>query len=182
VIEYPGRIKIFRGRQILIEYLLKPEDVKYQQVWPENLTKAPNKPRKIRLTSEEDELKLRAYGDFIGNFLDFIQSKEGAIRYRNQFVKNLYSLSLRIAPGVFQKTIERAHAFKINSIEAIERIAIQLMRVDVQDWPEISSTKDFENRLAYQDGRLTAEPDLFSWAKFASKNEGSDDGSGSENR
>ncbi len=186
VIEYPGLIKVYRNRELLIEYPLKPCDIKYQQVTPDGY-EVQKTPRNLHLTSEAEETKLRARGETVVRYLEFVRSKEGAVRYRNQFVKNLYSISLRIAPGVFDKTLERALAYKINNCEAIERIAVQLMRADITDWPEVAPTDDFDNRESYLEGRLSDEPDLFSYAKFLNPtdnddNGGTDNGSGSENR
>lgn len=186
VVEYPGLIKIYLNRELLIEYPLKPYDVKYQQVTPDGY-EVEKKPRNLHLTSEAEEVKLRAISDTVVRYLDFIRSKEGAVRYRNQFVKNLYGISLRLAPGVFDKTIERALAFKINNCEAIERIAVQLMRADINDWPEVAPIDDFDNREAYLEGRLSDEPNLFSYAKLLKPTENDDDGgtnngSGTENR
>ena len=171
VIEYPGRIKVYRNRELLAEYPLKPSDVKYERVAPQGLD-IEKKPRNLHLTSEPEEKKLRACGEMVVLYLDFIRSKEGAVRTRNQFVRNLYAISLRLAPGIFQKTIERALAFKINRCDAIERIALQLMRTDTREWPEMTSSGDgFEDREAYQEGRLSDEPDLFSYAKLLTDND-----------
>lgn len=145
-----------------------------------------NKPHRSHLTSAQEETKLRqTCGDVVSRYLDFIRSKDGAVRYRNPFVKNLYSLSLRVAPSVFEKAIERALAYQINNCEAIERIAFQLMRTDTQEWPEVCVSDDFENREAYLEGRLSNEPDLFSYARLLKPTDpktdgGSNHGSGSE--
>jgi hypothetical protein len=186
VIEYPGHIKVYRNRELMIEYPLKPCDIKYERVTPEGC-RMEKKASHTRLSSEAEETKLRSAGEIVARYLDFVRSKEGAVRYRNQFVKNLYGISLRLAPGIFEKTIERALAYKINNCEAIERIAVQLMRADVQEWPEVMSFGGFEKREAYLEGRLADEPNLFSYAKLLKltdhKNDGgTDDGSGSENR
>lgn len=186
VIEYPGRIKIYRNRELLIEYPLKPCDVKYQRITPEG-GPMDKKPHRSHLTSEPEETKLRqSYGEIVGSYLDFIRSKDGVVRYRNPFIKSLYSISLRVAPSVFEKAIERALAYKINNCEAIERIAVQLMRADIQEWPEVTSSEDFESREAYLEGRVSDEPDLFSYANLLKPTDqktdgGTDDGSGSEN-
>jgi hypothetical protein len=183
VVEYPGRIKVYRNRELLIEYPLKPCDVKYQRISPEGYS-AEKTPRNLHLTSRDEETKLRSSGgESMIRYLDFICSKEGAVRYRHQFVKNLYGLSQRIASGVFEKAIARALAYKINNCDTIERIAAQLMRADIQEWPEVSSTGGFEDREAYLEGRLSDEPDLFSYAKLLKPtgsdiDGGSDDGSG----
>ena len=111
MIEYPDRIKVYRNRELLIEYPLKSRDVKYEQVKPDGCPMK-RKPQHSHLTSEPEEAKLRQiYGEIMSCYLDFIRSKDGVVRYRNPFVKNLYSLSLRIAPGVFAKAIERALAY-----------------------------------------------------------------------
>ncbi|CAN5570956.1 hypothetical protein BH10PLA2_BH10PLA2_16520 [soil metagenome] len=186
VVEYPGRIKVYRDRELLIEYPLKPCDVKYERVTPDGCRVQKN-PRHLHQNSREEEAKLRSTGgESMVRYLDFVVSKEGAVRYRHKFMKNLYSLSQRIAPGVLEKAIARALAYKINNCDAIERIASQLMRADVQDWPEVESAVEFQDREAYLEGRLSDEPDLFAYAKLlkptgTEKNGGSDDGSGSKN-
>jgi len=186
VIEYPGRIKVYLNRDLLIEYPLKSSDIKYQRVTPEGC-RMQKKPNDLHLTSEAEETKLRAFGGHsIARYLDFIRSKDGAVPQRNRFVKNLYGISLRVAPGVFEKAIERALAYKINNCETIERIAVQLMHTDAQEWPELSPATGFEGREAYLEGRLADEPDLFSYAKLLKPTDnqndgGTDDGSGSKN-
>lgn len=187
VVEIPGRIKIYLigSREPEIEYPLKPSDVKYERVTPENCPMK-KKPHHSYQTSQAEELKLRqSYGDIMSQYLTFISTKEGSVRYRNPFIKNLYSLSLRLAPGVFKKSIERALTYKINSIEAIERIALQLMRLDAQEWPDVANPDSFEAREAYLEGRLSDEPDLFSYAQLLKPTEpktdgGSNHGTGSE--
>jgi hypothetical protein len=185
VVECPGLIKIYRNRDIVIEYALTSSEVKYQRITPEGCPMR-NKPHRSHLTSQEEEAKLRKkHGESMIRYLEFIHSKEGAVRYRNLFIKNLYGISLRVAPGVFEKTIERAMAYRINSCEAIERIASQLMRLDIQDWPEVTPCDDFESREAYQAGRLSDEPDLFSYANLLNPTDhkpegGTDDGTGSK--
>jgi hypothetical protein len=185
VIEYPNFIKVYRNRELLIEYPLKSCDVKYEQVTPPGCSMK-KKPHRSHLTSTAEETKLRTIGGgTVARYLDFVGSKDGVVRYRNPFIKNLYSISLRVAPSVFEKTIERALAYKINNVEAIERIAGQLMRTDTQEWPEVSASDDFESREAYLDGRLSEEPDLFSYAKLLKSTDndsdgGTDDGSGSK--
>lgn len=186
VVEYPGCIKVYRNRELLIEYPLKSSDVKYQQITPEGY-EVQKKPRHLHLTSAAEETKLRSQSETVVRYLDFIKSKAGAVRYRNQFVKNLYGISLRLAPGVFDNTLERALAFQINNCEAIERIAVQLMRADIKDWPEVAPSDNFDDRESYLEGRLSDEPDIFSYGKLLNptKNDddgGNDNGSGSENR
>lgn len=166
VIEYPGRIKAYRNRELLIEYPLKPCDVKYERVAPDSYD-VEKKPRNLHLTSEAEEVKLRAnHGEGMARYIEFVRSKEGAVRNRNQFVRNLYGISLRVAPGVFSQAIERALAYKVNNCEVIERIAAQLMRADIREWPEVASPAGFEERAAYQEGRISDEPDLFSFAQL----------------
>jgi hypothetical protein len=187
VIEIPGQIKLYLNNEHEpeIEYLLKPCDVKYQQVTPEGCPMQ-KKPHRSHLTSEPEETKLRqTHGETIGRYLEFIQSKEGAVRNRNPFIKNLYGISLRVAPTVFKKAIERALIYRINNCETIERIVFQLMRQDTQEWPEVAAAENFEKREAYLQGRLSDEPDLFSYAELLKPTDqktdgGIDHGSGSK--
>lgn len=178
VIEIPGRIKMYLNNkhEPEIEYPLKPCDIKYKQVTPENCPMQ-KKPNRLNLTSEQEETKLRqAHGEIIGRYLDFIRSKDGSVRYRNPFIKNLYGISLRVAPSVFEKAIERALTYQINNCETIERIAFQLMRLDTQAWPEVSASEDFEKREAYLEGRLSDELDLFSYAELLKPTDNKTDG------
>lgn len=179
VIEYPGRIKLFKNHEVLIEYPLKPEGVKYEHVKPDGVG-APKKAEHFKLTAEAEEGKLRSMDPLLEKYLEFIRTPEGAIHQRNRFVKNLYSLSLRIAPRVFLQALERALIYKINNVDAVERIATQLMREGSQEWPEISFCGEFRSRQAYLEGRLSEEPDLFSYAKLLKPEGGSGNGSGSE--
>ena len=187
VVEYPGQIKVYRGQSLLVEYLLKPGHIKHERVIPEKPEgyAGEKKARDPHPKSDAEENKLKCGGEIMARYLDFIGTKQGAVRYRHKFIKGLYSLSLRTAPSVFQKVIARALDYKINSLDSLERMIIQLVRSDSPDWPEtFSSSDDFESRESYLEGKVSAQPDLFAYAKLlkSTKNPPDDESNGgSEN-
>jgi hypothetical protein len=161
VIETPKKIEIYRKRELLIEYPLVGRDIKSQEFKPTGV-RVPKKTIPKKLTHVTEEAKLRAIDPVVDSYLNFIQSKEGAIRNRHWFVRNLYSLFLRLDRNIFVKTIERATHYKINSIETLERITVQIMRTELHesDWPSIDYNQHFEDRQAFIDGRFSEEVNL----------------------
>ena len=58
------------------------------------------------------------------------------------------------------KSIERAHKYKITSIETIERIAVLQMQDGASNLPLVEIDEGFRERDSYQEGYLTDQPDL----------------------
>jgi len=76
---------------------------------------------------------------------------------RHQFLR-LWAFQQRWSTALFRRTIERAHRYRITSLETLERIA--LLHLDDTALPEPVVDPDLEKRPAYQEGSLTETPDL----------------------
>jgi len=61
---------------------------------------------------------------------------------------------------LFVKSIERAHQYRITSIETIKRIAVLYFRSQTQELPWAPVDEQLEERETYQQGYLTDPPDL----------------------
>lgn len=171
VVEKPGKIQVYKDRKLLIEHVMAAADIKEEKIKPPGVN-VPQKPCNQKQTSQEEETKLRAAGEIVGQYLDFIKSAEGGVKQRHSFIKNLYGLFIRTAPSVFSLTIERAISYKINSIESLERMATQLMRTEAQDWPTTTSHGTYQDRPAYHEGRFSDEPDLFNYQSLLNPKKG----------
>jgi hypothetical protein len=69
-------------------------------------------------------------------------------------------LSGKVTRHVFVKTVERALRYGIVEMETLRRIAWLCMSQDEYSLPQVDVDEDLQHRPAYQEGRLTDEPDL----------------------
>jgi hypothetical protein len=81
------------------------------------------------------------------------------VRY-HRFVRQLYNLSLKLAPQLFRNAIERALQYRIKGIETIERIAILQMGKGDYSIPLIDYDLEFIDRDAYREGSQSDDADL----------------------
>jgi transposase len=162
VIEYPDRMEVYLRRELLIEYPLPEDGVKNKAFKPDGVDDGPYRPRKKALNSGQEETKLRSRSNKIGEYIDFIKSKKSGVRYQHQFIRNLYRLSCKLDPSLFEKTIERALIYGIGNIATLERISVQFIHMGMgPQWSEIDmSSNDFQDRETYVEGRFSDEPDL----------------------
>jgi hypothetical protein len=101
-------------RRTLIEYSLPPWGVKNQ---PFHAPGQPPRyrPRNRKLSSQEEEKRLRAMDPVIGAYVDFILGTPGLLRH--QFLRRLWALHQRWSTTLFLRTIERAHRYRITRLE-----------------------------------------------------------------
>jgi hypothetical protein len=92
----------------------------------------------------------------VGAYVDFILGTPGLLRH--QFLRRLWAFHQRWSTALFLRTIERAHRYRITSLETLERIA--LLHLDDTALPHPVVDPDLEKRPAYQEGSLTETPDL----------------------
>lgn len=155
VLRYLHHLVLCQDRRPLIEYALPPWGVKNQ---PFHAPGQPPRycPRNRKLSSQEEEKRLRAIDPVIGAYVDFILGTPGLLRH--QFLRRLWTFHQRWSAALFRRTIERAHRYRITSLETLERIA--LLHLDDTALPEPLVDPDLEKRPAYQEGSLTETPDL----------------------
>ena len=159
-----GKIQVLRSlhhvvlcqhRREVIEYALLPWGVKNQ------IVRAPGQParsgpRNQKLSSHEEEKRLRALAPEVAAYVDFILGAPGLLRH--QFLRRLWARHQRWGSALFGRAIARAHRYHITSLETLERIALLLL--DDTALPDPMVDPDLEKRPAYQEGSLTDTPDL----------------------
>jgi hypothetical protein len=101
---------------------------------------------------------LRALSDSVSAYLDFALKPKGI--QRHQFLRKLFALSRKMTPELLIKSVERAHKYKITSVETIERIAVLYINQEGETLPYVEVDEAFRKRDAYQEGELTDQPDL----------------------
>ena len=155
VLRYLHHLVLSQDRRTLIEYALPPWGVRNQPFHAPG-QKPRYRPRNRKLSSQEEEKRLRAVDPVIGAYVDFILGTPGLLRH--QFLRRLWAFHQRCSTTLFLRTIERAHRYRITSLETLERIA--LLHLDDTALPDPAVDPDLEKRPAYQEGSLTETPDL----------------------
>jgi transposase len=155
VLRYLHHLVLCQDRRALVEYALPPWGVKNQPFHAPG-QQPRYRPRNRKLSSQEEEKRLRAIDPMIGAYVDFILGTPGLLRH--QFLRRLWAFHQRWSTTLFLRTIERAHRYRITSLETLERIA--LLHLDDTALPEPMVDPDLEKRPAYQEGSLTETPDL----------------------
>jgi hypothetical protein len=155
VLRYLHHLVLCQDRRGLIEYTLPPWGVRNQPFHAPG-QQPRYRPRNRKLCSQEEEKRLRAMDPVIGAYVDFILGTPGLLRH--QFLRRLWAMHQRWSSALFLRTVERAHRYRITSLETLERIA--LLHLDDTALPEPVVDPDLEKRPAYQEGSLTETPDL----------------------
>ena len=132
VLEYSNRIKLFIGREMLIEYPLPLYGTKNEKFKPPNAPKM--EPRHRKNSAPIEEAKLRAAAPELASFLDFVVKSLVPPR-RNRILRQLLSLQSRILQSLFLQTCERAFKYGVTDAMAIERIAIHMLRDSLCEMP-----------------------------------------------
>jgi hypothetical protein len=94
----------------------------------------------------------------VSRYLDFVL--ESKTVQRHVFLRRLLALSQRMTPELFVKSIQRAHRYRITSLQTIERIALLHLAEGTAELPFAELDEGFRQRSAYQEGSLTDPPDL----------------------
>ena len=91
-------------------------------------------------------------------YLDFALAIKGV--QRHAFLRRLLTLSQKMTPALFIKSVQRAHHYRITNLESLERIALLYLRESDAELPLAEIDESFLQRAAYQEGALTDLPDL----------------------
>ncbi len=158
ILQYSDRIKIYLARECVAEYPLPAHGVTNQRFSPEGQPPPPYQPKHRKHPTQEEEKRLRALAPEINAYLDFALAGKGL--QRHAFLRRLLALSQKMTAELFLKTIQRAHKFRIASLEIIERIALLYLREGATELPLAEVDEAFQERAAYQEGALTDLPDL----------------------
>jgi hypothetical protein len=128
-------------------------------------------PRNRKYGCKEEEKKLREMDEVCCAYLDYVQSKACKIHQKPRFIRDLYRLAKKMSNSLFLKTIARSLEYQISSIASIERIAGQLIKHEMQEFPDAPLSNEYENRKAYQAGRFSTEADLKRYQKLMEEQE-----------
>jgi transposase len=158
LLEYSDRLKIYLGRQELAEYPLPAHGTTNQRFSPKDLPPPPYQPKQRKHPTEQEEKRLRGLAPEIDAYLDFALPGKGTARHA--FLRRLLALSQKMTAELFLKVILRAHQYRIESLETIERIALLQLREGQAELPLAEVDEAYLERPAYQEGALTDLPDL----------------------
>src|SRR5436309_1236677 len=130
---------------------------------PEGMPKPERQPKDRRRPTEEEEKRLRALSPTVGNYLDFVLPSRSGIE-RHHFLRELFVWAERLTPALFLSVVERALRYGITDLATLERIARLLLRQGGEmPLPGAEVDESFQDREAYQQGRLTDAPDFSSY-------------------
>ena len=158
VLRYDQHCQIYQSGQCLIEYPLAADGVRNKQVNPPGQPVSPYKPRHRKQPSLEEEKRLRALAPAVSAYVDFVLAAPGLLRH--QYLRRLFVISQRMTPELFVRSVERAHRYRITSLDTLEKIALLHLKEGVGELPLPSVDESFRDRPAYQEGSLTDSPDL----------------------
>jgi hypothetical protein len=158
VLEYAESLQIYQQRELLAEYKLPPAGVSNQLISPEGLPTPAKNPRSRKRPTEQEEIRLRAMGAAVDAYLNFALPGKGI--QKHNFIRQLFSLSQKIASSILIATLERALKYRISDIATIERISLLYCSIEL---PYAKWIEDLESRDAYQQGRLSDSVDLSSY-------------------
>lgn len=158
VLYYSEHLQIYQARECLIKYPLPPDGIHNRRIAPEGLPPPPYQPKHRKQPTQEEEKRLRALGQPVSAYLDFILQSKGLGRH--QFLRKLLALSQKMSSELFLQTMERAAKYRITSLETIGRIALLYLQQGTGSLPAPTVDEQLTQRAAYQEGFLTEAPDL----------------------
>jgi hypothetical protein len=159
LIQFSDKIRILQNREALAEYPLPIDGVKNERFKPAGIPAIHQIPSNRKRATNAEENRLTAIDPTIGEYLQFISKSPLSSTKKNRLIRALFSLSQKLAPGLFIQTIQRAHRYSITDRDTIERMAVLLMRQNGFEDVTVESD-DYEKREIYREGRLSPEPDL----------------------
>jgi hypothetical protein len=132
--------------------------VKNARFSPEGQPAPRHLPKHRKHGSQIEEQRLRAMGPEVAAYVDYALKTPGIQRHR--FLRELVALSRKVPVAAFVEALMRALRYRVLALETLERIAWLCTSQGQQPMPEVDVDENFRDRPAYQEGRLTDEPDL----------------------
>lgn len=158
VLRYEAHLEIYLAGQLAIQYPLAPEGVRHQQIDPPDKPASQARPRHRPQPSDAEEKRLRALAPSVSAYVDFLLATSGHLRH--QTLRRLWTLSQRMSPELFVRSVERAHRYRIHDLKVLERIVHLGLQETPGPLPLPTLDESFRDRPAYQDGALTETPNL----------------------
>lgn len=187
VLQYAEKIRIYRNRELLAEYALPAHGIKHERFRPAGVPAIRQYPNNCKRPTGAEENRLKAIDPAVTSYLEFLSKEPESSQKKYRLTRQLFRLSLKLAPVLFIDTIRRAHRYRIADIETIERIAQQLMRensFEMESWRDVDGEDDLQDRDIYRDGEVSNPPDMSRYdhlldADEKNTDDGGDDGQGS---
>ncbi len=158
ILRYEEHLKIYSNGQESIQYPLPCDGVRNQLFSPPGCPVPSGQPRHRNDSSQLEEKRLRQIDPAVGAYLDFALATPGL--QRHVFIRRLLSLSQRMSPELFSKTLQRGGQYRITSLETLERISVIYLNQDSGALPEVLVNEAYLQRPAYLEGAFTDPPDL----------------------
>jgi hypothetical protein len=111
----------------------------------------------------------------VGRYLDFVLGSRHGIE-RHHFLRELFGWAERLSPGLFLSVVERARRYGITDLGTLQRIARLSIRQGEILLPGAAVDENFQEREAYQQGRLTDAPDFSGYEQMLEDPEEENDG------
>ena len=159
VLRYPDHIKIYHRRELLIEYELPPVEVKNKKFYPPDRPRPGHQPKDRKNPTGEEEKILRSFSETLDAYLNFAL-KERTGKQRHRFIRDLFRLSRRLAPALFEKAVSRALSYRVTDPDTVYRIAVLQMQEANYEVPSAPVDEDFRDRPSFLEGRFTDQADL----------------------
>lgn len=162
LLEYAKKIRIYHAKEKYTEYILPPHKSRNEYFVPDTGIVPKHKPKcyTFRTTYKDEEKILRLKGKAMNDYLDWIlSSKEVSQKYK--FITELYVLTKKMSAGILNELIERAHQYRVSSMDVIHNMVSFMLKAKFETIPEsIEYLNDFKKRPSYQDGRFSEENNL----------------------
>ncbi len=165
VLQHAYHLRVMVGTREVARHAIAADGVKNQRIMPPGHTTAPRGvPKNRKVGCEQEEKRLRELGEPVGAYLDKVMSKETPIPQKPAFIRRLYTLSRQLGRSVFLSALDRALAYEVWDLAAIERIAHLAIHADTagaspaQGIPEYY--QDYQQRSSYREGQFTNENDI----------------------
>lgn len=159
VLQYAHHLGIMDGMTEVVRHQIAADGIKNERIAEPGHVSLPRyAPRNRRLGCEQEEKKLLEMGEAFARYLDLAKSATSGVKQRPAFVRGLYTLSKHLGVSLLEKALQRALAYNVFDLGAIERIAGQFVEINNElsgnpgDIPE-----DYQKRGAYREGQYSDE-------------------------
>lgn len=158
VLRYENHIRILQSGQCLFEHTLFPDGTRNKTCPLPEGSHPRHPPRHLKRDSDEEEKRLRALDPAVGEYVDFLLKTQGLQRHR--CLRQLLAISQRMSPELFVTSVRRAHRYRVECLQTLEKISRMLLGQSASPIPSPSLDDSFRDRPAYQEGSITDSPDL----------------------
>lgn len=165
LLQYAHHLSVMDGPSQVARYDIAADGAKNEIFVPQGHKKALPRytPHNRKPGCEQEEKRLRELHESVGLYLDMIKTSQSGVRKYASFVRGLYTQQQQLGQALFLQALRRAADYKVFEITAIERIAHQIIQIDIGQQPQSHSQElsdEYRSRSGYLDGQFTQENDI----------------------